>query len=387
MEFNYPFCSHTERGRERDPFHRRDQQDYENCLLHDVDITRLPTTNILPDPDFDLFEMGRLMGAECVLYDQYVNRRPGDSDHDRHPSGTSLPPRPAYDDRNRDRDRDRYDYHGRRPGYYDRPQDRVDNYPPRPGTVQVGTSVTSTGGSASELGGPSMTDRRPNLPPLPPHGTGGNSGSAFVSRPDFPDRVSPGHGVGHVTSVEGSSVSGPMSGQYYLPGQRPTIPPPKEVGHDNALIGGSHGPANGQYYGSDRRPSIPDRGGPEYLPKPMPPPYYPRPPPSSTMHDRNQGLISLDNRERDRDRDHERDRHREQGDREREREREREQERVRERERDRDREHQGHSTISSTGTGLIVPPTSSSSIIGNDQHLSTTTDPPFYDKRKEGPIF
>ena len=83
--------SHTERGRERDPFHRRDTQDYDNCFLHDVDVTRLPTQNIIPDPDHDLFEMGRLMGAECVLYDQYVNRRPGDESRyeSRYPGSTS----------------------------------------------------------------------------------------------------------------------------------------------------------------------------------------------------------------------------------------------------------------------------------------------------------
>ena len=133
---------HTQHGRqlERDPFHRNpvyppSRTATDTCFLYDADISRLPAYNIEAEPDFDLFEMGRLMGAECLLYDQYMTGR--NPDHYAPVTSTSRPashhyPPPAYHDRDRDRypstNIHSFDKHG---GYYNRPENRIDQrYPP-----------------------------------------------------------------------------------------------------------------------------------------------------------------------------------------------------------------------------------------------------------------
>jgi len=172
------------------------------CTLYDVDISRLSQYDIVGDPDFDLYELGRLMGAECVLHDQYLNRRP--------PTGTQYIPPPYeperrdhrypfpsggshgqiydrgydrerdqsyYDRIDRDRDRDRYypsnsylpripattnyyEYHSKRPagtGTYYPPEQKDGSTFPRPGLTEISGSVTHGIGTSSFI--------RPTTPP------------------------------------------------------------------------------------------------------------------------------------------------------------------------------------------------------------------------------
>ncbi|XP_021964723.1 uncharacterized protein LOC110859989 [Folsomia candida] len=41
------------------------------CQLYESDLSRLPSYNVEPDMDFDLYEMGRLIGGECMLNGQW----------------------------------------------------------------------------------------------------------------------------------------------------------------------------------------------------------------------------------------------------------------------------------------------------------------------------
>lgn len=98
------------------------------------------------------------MGAECILQDQFLNRRPSDNFQYTHypPSTSQLPPTypPQYYDPPRpripaDHYDSRYDYHSRRPSVY--PEDKTTPAFPRPGP-----------GLMTDTSHPSYTQHRPH---------------------------------------------------------------------------------------------------------------------------------------------------------------------------------------------------------------------------------
>ena len=108
---------------------------------------------------YDLYELGRLMGAECVLYDQYLNRRPPPTDGFKHTHFTPVVPELPWRERDRDRpisgpyypptsrpyDDNRFDFHSKRPGSFYLPENKViDDGFPRPGSAHHHVSTSSS---------------------------------------------------------------------------------------------------------------------------------------------------------------------------------------------------------------------------------------------------
>jgi hypothetical protein len=238
----------------------------QSCQLYETDLSRLPSYNVESDPDFDLYEMGRIMNGKCMLeqqrgqggslfqYDKYPpvtsTMRPYYNDHQRYPPtrdpyyprGGGYPdhrPVGGYPDH-----RPVGSYHDRPVGgYHDRPQDRQDGYyggshggaGSEFNKVNQQHHVTSAGHGANDLQGDRRVIGSSSYPPK--DGTGFFSGTYPPLDKTYDDRTRPNadQRPTYDDRTRPNADQRPSYGQQqpdrgYLPERRPqqVYPPPRD---------------------------------------------------------------------------------------------------------------------------------------------------------------